>query len=106
MAAANLPLTIFVKTCCLGEATGISFIDSIPICVCKNKRISRNKVIDGLAGLGKSTIGFFYGFILHLVVNEKGELLNFLLTSGNTDDRQPLKDPAFIEAFTGKLYAD
>jgi hypothetical protein len=106
MASANLPLAMFVKTCCMGASTGISFMDSTPLRVCKNKRISRNKVFDGVAALGKSTIGYFFGFKLHLVVNDKGELLNFMLTAGNVDDRQPLKDPAFIKAFTGKLYAD
>jgi hypothetical protein len=106
MAAANLPLALFVKTCCMGSSTGISFMDSTPLRVCKNKRISRNKVFEGVAKPGKSTIGFFFGFKRHLVVNDKGERLNFILTAGNVDDRQPLKDPAFIKAFTGKLYAD
>ena len=106
MAGANLPLALFVKTCCMGSCTGISFMDSTPLRVCKNKRISRNKVFEGIAKLGKSTMGFFFGFKLHLAVNDKGELLNFMLTAGNVDDRQPLKDPAFIKAFTGKLYAD
>lgn len=106
MAAANLPLAVFVKTCCLGTVTGISFMDSTPICVCKNKRIPRHKVFEGIAERGKSTIGYFYGFKLHLVVNDKGEMLNFMITPGNVDDRKPLKDPAFIKAFTGKVYAD
>lgn len=106
MASANLPLALFVKTCCMGQSTGISFIDSTPLRVCKNKRISRNKVFKGIAARGKSTIGFFFGFKLHLVVNDKGELLNFVITRGNADDRQPLKDPAFIKQITGKLYAD
>jgi len=102
LAGANLQLAIFVKTCCMGACTGISFMDSTPLRECKNKRISRHKVFDGIAALGKSTIGFFFGFKLHLAVNDKGEQLNFMLTAGNVDDRQPLKDPAFIKAFTGK----
>lgn len=106
MASANLPLAIFVKTCRMGCSTGISFMDSTPLRVCKNKRISRNKVFEGVAALGKSSMGYFYGFKLHLVVNDKGELLNFMITQGNVDDRQPLKDPAFIKAITGKLYGD
>ena len=101
-----LPMTLFLKTCCMGESTGISFIDSTPIRVCKNKRIPRHKVFDGLAQRGKSTMGYFYGFKLHLVINDKGELLNFVLTPGNTDDREPLKDKNFIEKLKGKLYAD
>ena len=101
-----LPLTILMKTCCLGESTGISFIDSTPIRVCKNKRIKRNKVFSGLATTGKSTMGWFYGFKLHLVVNDKGEILNFVITQANVDDRDPLKNKSFIKTLKGKLYAD
>ena len=106
MQAATLPMTIFLKTCCLGESTGISFIDSTPIRVCKNKRIKRNKVFNGLAQVGKSTMGYFFGFKLHIVINDKGELLNFVITPGNTDDREPLKNASFIKTLKGKLYAD
>lgn len=106
MQAATLPMSIFMKTCCLGEGTGISFIDSTPIRVCKNKRIKRNKVFEGLAQVGRSTMGYFFGFKLHIVINDKGELLNFVITPGNTDDREPLKNKSFIKALKGKLYAD
>ena len=104
--ASGLAMTLFLKTCCLGECTGISYIDSTPIRVCKNKRIPRHKVFDGLAKLGKSTMGYFFGFKLHFVINEKGEILNFIITPGNTDDREPLKDSKFVEMLRGKLYAD
>lgn len=106
MQAATLPMSVFMKTCCLGEGTGISFIDSTPIRVCKNKRIKRNKVFEGLAQVGRSTMGYFFGFKLHIVINDKGELLNFVITPGNTDDREPLKNKSFIKALKGKLYAD
>ena len=106
MQSAMLPMTIFLKTCCLGECTGISFIDSTPIRVCKNKRIKRNKVFKGVATVGKSTMGYFYGFKLHLIVNDKGEILNFVITQGNVDDREPLKNERFIESIKGKLYGD
>ncbi len=106
MQSASLPMSIFLKTCCLGKGTGISFIDSTPIRVCKNKRIKRNKVFEGLAKVGKSTMGYFFGFKLHIVINDKGELLNFVITPGNTDDREPLKNPSFIKNLKGKLYAD
>jgi hypothetical protein len=86
-----MPMTLFLKTCCLGECTGISFVDSTPIRVCKNKRISRNKVFKGIATTGKSTMGWFYGFKLHLIINDKGELLNFVITQANVDDRSTLK---------------
>lgn len=106
MQGVTLPMSIFLKTCCMGNGTGISFIDSTPIRVCKNKRIKRNKVFEGLAQLGKSTMGYFFGFKLHIVINDKGELLNFVITPGNTDDREPLKNASFIKALKGKLYAD
>ncbi|MEQ8520988.1 MAG: IS982 family transposase [Vicingaceae bacterium] len=106
MQAATLPMSVFMKSYCLGQGTGISFIDSTPIRVCKNKRIKRNKVFEGLAQLGKSTMGYFFGFKLHIVINDKGELLNFVITPGNTDDREPLKNASFIKALKGKLYAD
>lgn len=101
-----LPMTIFLKTCCLGECTGISFIDSTPIRVCKNKRISRNKVFNDTATTGKSTMGWFFGFKLHLIINDKGEILNFVITQGNVDDRDPLKNKDFVSKIQGKLYAD
>ena len=106
MQANALPMTIFLKTCCMGECTGISFIDSTPIRVCKNKRIPRHKVFDGIAQRGKSTMGYFFGFKLHFVINDKGEILSFVITPGNTDDREPLKNKKFIEQIKGKLYAD
>ncbi len=103
---ATLPMALLLKTCCMGDGTGIAFIDSTPIRVCKNKRIKRNKVFEGLTKVGKSTMGYFFGIKLHKVINDKGELLNFVISPGNIDDREPLKNPSFIKALKGKLYAD
>ena len=102
----NLPMTLFLKMQCLGECTGITYVDSTPIRVCKNKRINRNKVFKDIAMVGKSTMGWFYGFKLHLIVNEKGDIINFVITQGNVDDREPLKEDKFVEKIKGKLYAD
>jgi hypothetical protein len=101
-----MPMTMFAKTCCLGNCTGISFIDSTPIRVCKNKRISRNKVFKDVATTGKSTMGWFHGFKLHIVINDKGELLSFAVTQANVDDREPLKNEGFLNQIFGKLFAD
>ncbi len=101
-----MPMTLFLKTCCLGNCTGISFVDSTPLRVCKNKRIKRNKVFKGIATTGKSTMGWFYGFKLHLIINDMGEILNFVITQANVDDRQPLKNKKFVDKIKGKLYAD
>ena len=76
----------------MGDGTGIAFIDSTPIRVGKHKRIKRNKVFEGLVKAGKSTMGYFFGVKLHIVINDKGELLNFVITPGNIDDREPLKN--------------
>ena len=101
-----MPMTIFLKTCCLGNCSGISFVDSTPIRVCNNKRIKRNKVFKGIAEVGKSTMGWFYGFKLHIVINDRGEILNFAITQANIDDREPLKNESFLKAVFGKLFAD
>ena len=106
MQGVNLPLALFIKTVCLGNCTAISFFDSTPLRVCKNKRIKRNKVFKGIAQVGKSTMGYFYGFKLHLVINEKGEIINFVITQANVDERGPLKNKRFIKKLSRKLYGD
>lgn len=103
--AAILPMAMFAKTCCLGECTGISFVDSTPIRVCKNKRIFNHKVFANIANRGKSTMGYFYGFKLHLVINEIGQIIDFQITQANVDDRTPLKGN-LLKKIWGKLYGD
>ena len=88
----------------LDTCSGISFVDSTRLCVCDNKRISSHRVFAKEAGGSKTSMGWFYGFKLHLVINEKGELLDVELTPGNTDDRRPLLK--FCEGLHGSLYAD
>jgi Transposase DDE domain len=58
-----------------GQPTGIQFIDSLPIRVCHHRRLSSHRVLAGLAQRGKGSRGWFYGFKLHLVIHEPGELL-------------------------------
>ncbi len=87
-----------------GSVTGINFIDSTRIPVCHNQRAGRNKVFKDFADWGKSSIGWFFGFKLHLVINEIGELLSFKLTPGNTDDRQPVPD--LVKGIFGKIFGD
>lgn len=89
----------------LGECSGISFVDSTRLRVCDNKRISSHRVFAAHAGRSKTSMGWFYGFKLHLLINEKGDLLGFRLTPGNTDDRQPLWEFS-DDRFFGNLYGD
>jgi Transposase DDE domain len=86
------------------EPTGIYFVDATSIGVCHNKRISRNKVFKGVAARGKSTMGWFYGFKLHLVINEHGEIQGVALTAGNVDDRTPV--PNLVKHLKGLLFGD
>jgi transposase len=72
--------------------------------VCKNPRIHCHKTFAGLARRGKTSTGWFYGFKLHLIVNDRGELLDFVLTPGNVDDRKPV--PRLARRLFGKLFAD
>ena len=98
-----LPLCAYLRSRS-GPNTGISFIDSTPIRVCKNIRIPRNKVFKGLARRGRSSMGWFYGFKLHIVVNEVGDLLSFKLTKGNTHDHVPVRE--LCKHLFGKIYGD
>jgi hypothetical protein len=103
---AFLPMCIFLKSSCLGDCTGISFVDSTPIRACHIKREKQNKVFKGLAIKGQCSLGWFFGFKLHIVINDKGEIIDFLFTPGNTDDREPLKDKNFHKNLFGKLFGD
>ena len=102
---AIFPMAVFAKTCCLGDCTGISFVDSTPIRVCNNKRIFNHKVFKNIATRGKSTMGYFYGFKLHLIVNELGQVIDFQITQANVDDRTPLKGN-LLKRIWGKLCGD
>ncbi|HMB24370.1 MAG: IS982 family transposase [Chloroflexota bacterium] len=97
------PLSAYLKSL-YGRCHGISFIDSTALAVCDNHRIHNHKVFAGLAQRGKGSMGWFYGFKLHLVVNDCGELLACQITPGNGDDREPV--PAFSRHLFGKLIAD
>ena len=98
-----MPLCGYLQSM-MGDCTGISYIDSTKIAVCHNKRIYRHKVFEGLATRGKSSMGWFYGFKLHAIINHKGELLALKVTAGNTDDRAPVKD--MTKPLFGKLFGD
>jgi hypothetical protein len=89
---------------CYGSCTGLAFIDSTALAVCDNHRITHHHVFKGMAQRGHTSVGWFYGFKLHLVVNDRGELLSCCLTPGNVDDRQPV--PRLVRRLFGKLFGD
>jgi hypothetical protein len=101
---ALIPLCAFFRHTCLGKCTGISFIDSSSLDVWINQHIASNNVLTGLAERGKNSTGWFFGSKLHLVINDRGELLNVLLTTGNADDRKPA--PKLVRNMFGKVFGD
>jgi len=103
MPSALVPLCGYLQTR-KGRCSGISFIDSTSLKVCHNRRIHSHKVFAGCARRGKTSVDWFFGFKLHLVINDRGELLNVRLTPGNTDDRRPV--PELVKQLFGKLFGD
>ena len=103
---ALLPMASFLQLCCLGKCTGISYIDSTPIRVCHIKREFNHKIMKGLATKGQCSMGWFFGFKLHIVINDRGEILDFLFTQAHVDDREPLKNKNFHKSVFGKLFGD
>jgi hypothetical protein len=98
-----IPLTFFMQSRCK-KGNGIAFVDSTPLRVCDNLRIPRHKTFKGEAERGKSSTGWFYGFKLHLVVDDCGDILSFQMTRGNVDDRKPV--PTLLKNFVGKVFGD
>jgi len=97
------PLTAYVlsKT---GSQTGLYYLDSTKLVVCHNRRIHSHKVFQGIAQRGHSSVGYFFGFKLHIAINHKGELVSFCVTRGNVDDRQVVDK--LTRGLTGLLAAD
>ena len=73
-----LQMTAFIKQVLLGECTGISFVDSTPLRVCRNQRILIHRTFERLASRGKCSMGWFFGFKLHLKGRDMARL--WLLT--------------------------
>jgi hypothetical protein len=87
-----------------GRCSGISFVDSTKLSVCHNRRIWSHKVMAELAARGKTSVDWFDGFKVHLVINDQGELLGVRITAGNVDDRDPV--PELVQGLFGKLFGD
>jgi len=87
-----------------GMCSGISFVDATFIAVCDNRRINQHQVFKGIATRGKGSTGWSFGFKLHLVVNDAGELLAIYLTAANRHELKAL--PKLVKHLFGKLFAD
>jgi hypothetical protein len=105
MPYAMLPLFVFAK--CLGsECTGKSFIDSTKLSVCNNRRINSHKVFKNFAERGQTSMGWFFGFKLHLVTNEYGNIIDFTLSPGNIHDGNKSIVDAIVNKVRGILVGD
>lgn len=90
--------------CSLSSKTGIAYIDSTALAVCDNKRIKKHKLFKDIADRSKTTKGWFFGLKLHLLINEKGKIIDFEFSRGNVDDRVPV--PRLTERIAGLLFGD
>ncbi|QNF31387.1 IS982 family transposase (plasmid) [Adhaeribacter swui] len=100
-------LYVFLKwRTLLSQRTGTYFIDSKKLPICDNHRIHQNQVFGQLATRGKSSTGWFFGFKLHLVINQYGEVVNFLFTPANVADNNQQVLLAQLQGLKGKCYGD
>lgn len=99
-------LVFFLRLFAFGRCTGVSFVDSTMIPVCHNLRRYANKVFKGLAKDGKGTMGWCHGFKLHILCNDRGEIITFCLIGANVDDRNPKVWKVFAKELYGKVFAD
>jgi IS5 family transposase len=89
-----------------GRKTGVYYVDSTHFSVCKNIRISNHKTFKNLAARGHSSIDWFYGFKLHMIINDKSEIVAIKITAGNIDDRKAFQELVIKKGLKGKCYAD
>lgn len=93
--------------CCLkAQRTGLYIIDSKPLPVCHLKREHSHQVFWATARKGKSSTGWFYGFKLHLVINDRGEIINWTITPGNVADNNQFLLQGLLKGLTGICLAD
>lgn len=98
-----VPMTFFLMSK-MGKKTGVYYIDSTPLPVCHNLRIKRHKVFKGLATMGKTSTGWFFGFKLHLVFNNHNEVVALHISPANTHDTKPVR--TLTKGLLGKLFGD
>jgi len=103
MPRAVVPLSSYFKTLTSADSN-ICFIDSTSIKVCHNLRIPRHKTFAGVAKRGRGTMGWYYGFKLHLIINHRGEIVAAKVTPANKHDTAPVDE--LTQSLTGTLYGD
>lgn len=87
-----------------GKQTGIYYIDSSCLPTCHLKRSRRHKTFKNIAEYGRTSVGWFFGLKIHLVINNKGELIAFKVTKGNMHDAKG--GESLLEALQGLAFGD
>jgi Transposase DDE domain len=87
-----------------GRKTGIYYIDSTCLPTCHIKRSKRHKTFEEIAKYGKTSVGWFFGLKLHLVINHQGELIAFKVTRGNKHDAKA--GESLLEMLQGLAFGD
>ena len=90
----------------MGQRTGTYFVDSKKLPVCHNRRIYSNKVFSEIAKRGKSSTGWYYGMKVHLVINELGQIVSFMITSANVSDNNADVLTHLFNDLQGNCYGD
>ena len=98
-----VPLSILLQ-CLFGELRGIYFLDATKLSICHGRREKRNKVFSNIAEKGKTSMGWFFGFKLHMIINDVGQIMAIKITKGNIDDRTPVTE--LTKKLKGSVYAD
>jgi hypothetical protein len=97
---------LLLQLCCLGRCSGISYMDSTPLRVYHMKRKHGHGTFRRTATKGKNGTGRFFGFKPHIVINDRGEIFDSIITQAHADDRESLKNRIFHKKLFGKTVAD
>jgi hypothetical protein len=95
--ALHISLTSSAQTAC-------AWVDSTTLPVCKNQRIQRHKSLKKIATRAKSSMGWFYGCKLHVLVDAQGQFIQTQLSNGHTSDIKIL--PKLAQGYIGKIFGD
>jgi hypothetical protein len=106
MPRVNLLLFAFLSACRLATTTPANYIDSTKLVVAHNRRKQKNKTFQGLARTGKTSTGWFFGFKLHAIINQQGQLVVFGITPANVADNNQNLLNQLTQRLKGFLYGD
>ena len=99
-------MRILMKRVVVGSCRGMSLVDWSGLCVCGKERMLIDKRFEGVGEGGRCCMGWLLGLKVDVIMNDKGEMVNFMFSGGNVDEREGLKEGKFVEKIKGKLYGE